>query len=265
MAGNIVAEAKAAADQNTGPGVSAGKPIWLNSSGKPITSTSTYSGGVPITTTTRNQNYATLEQMQNQVQAWGAMRSPMYDTYVNKLVQGGFMSRTYADQPVTAANALTNAVSMYQAYGDQGGSLSFDDWFDWYAVTGTGGKSGSGGGGAYTGPVTTTTTSVYDDRAAETVLQKMARETFGRNLTKSEAKRYATELQTAQRNNPTVTTSAGRGASRTSTSTTAVAGEVLAQDILTAQDEAIDFAAESTGLKQMWDSINRGQDVMYGR
>jgi hypothetical protein len=258
MAGDIVADAKAKASAITG-GAGSGKSVWLGS-GKGST-TSTYSGGVPITTP--SQNYSTIEKMQNSIISWGAARSPMYDTYVNKLINGGFMSKTYADQPLTAAKALESAVSMFQSYNGTGGTLGFDDWFDWYSSTGTGGKSGGSGG--YSGPVTTTTTTVYDDRAAETVLQKMARETFGRNLTKSEAKRYATELQRAQRDNPSVTRSEGTGASRSSMTTSAVGGDVLAQDLLTAEDEAIDFAAESTGLDQMWNSINRGLDVMYGR
>lgn len=257
MAEDIVGAAKGKTDTVVGGGGS-GKSVWLGN-GKGTT-TSTYSGGVPITT--QAQNFSTVEKMQNSIISWGAARSPMYDAYVNKLIGGGFMSKSYADQPLYAAKALEDAVAMFQSYNGTGGTLGFDDWFDWYSSTGTGGKSG---GGAYTGPVTTTTTTVYDDRAAETVLQKMARETFGRNLTKSEAKRYATELQAAQRENPTVTRSEGTGATRSSTSTTAVGGDVLAQDLLTAEDEAIDFAAESTGLDQMWNSINRGLDVMYGR
>lgn len=260
MADDIVSSAKKQTDVAVGNGGSgaSGKIVWLGNGKGSITST--YSGGVPITTPSKN--YSTVEKMQNSIVSWGASRSPMYDTYVSKLVNGGFMSKSYADQPLYAAKALEDAVSMFQSYNGTGGTLGFDDWFDWYSSTGTGGKSG--GGGAYTGPVTTTSTTVYSDKAAETVLQKMAREKFGYNLSKREVADYTKQLQEEQKKNPSVTRSAGTGGTRTSDTTQAVSGEVLAGEMLGAEQQAEDFAVESIGMEQMWNSINRGMKVIQG-
>lgn len=254
MADDIVAQAIAAADGKMKSGSSAN--IWARNGGK-----GSYTPGSGYRPGGSNPEYLTVDQMKAQVLGWAGSRSPKYDLYTQKLIDSGFMSKSYRDQPTTAANALDHAVSVYQGFAANGGNISFDDWFDWYASTGSGDQS-AGGGGAYTGPVTTTSTTVYSDKAAETVLQKMAREKFGYNLSKSEVAEYAKQLQAEQKKNPSVTRSAGTGGTRTSDTTQAVAGDVLAGEMLSEDKRAEDYAVESIGMTQMWDSINRGLKVI---
>lgn len=209
-----------------------------------------------------SRQYLTLQQMQNKVLSWGGSRSPQYDDYINKLVSSGFMDKSYADQPVTAANALGYAVKVYQGYAADGGNLGFDDWFDWYSSTA---KPQGDGGGAYRGPVTTVTTTITDRTTAEAVLDKFARETLGRALTKKETERYLSEYRQIEEENPQVTTTTPMGKARRETVTEAQPSkEEMLRQVLAQNPDYQKFQIDTTIMDLLLNDIKSGQEVIRG-
>lgn len=208
-----------------------------------------------------SRQYLTLDQMKNKVMSWGGARNPQYDDYVGKLISGGFMDKSYADQPVTAANALGYAVKVYQAYSAEGGNLGFDDWFDWYSST----AKPQGDGGAYRGPVTTVTTTITDPTTAEAVLDKFARETLGRALTKKETERYLSEYRQIEEENPQVTTTTPVGKARRETVTeTQPSKEEMLRQVLAQNPDYQKFQIDTTIMDLLLDDIKAGQEVIRG-
>lgn len=74
-----------------------------------------------------------------------------------------------------------------------------------YEAPGTGG-SGSSRSGASTAPRTTTSVSYMDKGSAEMLLNKLATDKLGRNLTDAELKKYTAEFHDREAKNATVTT-----------------------------------------------------------
>jgi hypothetical protein len=209
-----------------------------------------------------SQTYLTLDQMKSKILAWDGARNPQYNNYVNKLVASGFMDKSYADQSNTAANALGYAVKVYQAYAKEGGNLNFDDWFDWYSSTA---KPEGDGGGAYRGPVTTVTTTITDPTTAEAVLDKFARETLGRALTKKETERYLSEYRQIEEENPQVTTTTPVGKARRETVTeTQPSKEEMLRQVLSQNPDYQKFQIDTTIMDLLLEDIKAGQEVIRG-
>lgn len=208
-----------------------------------------------------SRQYLTLDQMKTKVEAWGGSRNPLYDEYVSKLIAGGFMDKSYADQAVTAANALGYAVKVYTAYAKEGGNLNFDDWFDWYAST----AKPESDGGAYRGPVTTVTTTITDPTTAEAILDKFARETLGRALTKKETERYLSEYRQIEEENPQVTTTTPVGkARRESVTETQPSKEEMLRQVLAQNPDYQKYQIDTTIMDLLLDDIKAGQEVIRG-
>lgn len=208
-----------------------------------------------------DQTYLTLDEMKNKVMSWGGARSPQYNDYVGKLIAGGFMDKSYADQPVTAASALGYAVKVYTSYANDGGNLNFDDWFDWYAST----AKPEGDGGAYRGPVTTVTTTITDPTTAEAILDKFARETLGRSLTRKETERYLAEYRAIEEENPQVTTTTPIGKARRETVTeTQPSKEEMLRQVLAQNPDYQKYQIDTTIMDLLLDDIRAGQAVIRG-
>lgn len=230
---------------------SSSAPIWVKGNKK----------------TDTNNRYLTLEQMQQNLLAAGAVRSPEYNKIVQNLYGANFISKTQVNQPTTVANALSYPVQMYQAYATRAGdqAVSFNKWFDWYAST-SARPEGSGGssGGGYSGPVTTKSVSITDEDTAEALLDKYARDLVGRGLTAKERDKYIKQFNKAEMESPQVTVSSGSGAVRTSTTTSAPSKEEMLRDIVSKNPDYAKFQIDTTVMDMLMDDIRKGQEVING-
>ena len=154
------------------------------------------------------------------------------------------------------------AVELYQAYSADGGGLSFDDWFDWYASTAQ--PDTEGGRGGYTGPVTTTTTTITDEVSAEALIDSVARDLLGRSLNPRETQKYLRQFRAAEMEAPQVTTTTPGVATRsTETVTAADKGELLRQ-IISENPDYQDFQMDTTIMDMLLKDIKAGQEIIYG-
>lgn len=210
----------------------------------------------------------TLEQMQNKVKSWFGSRDPQYNAYADKLITGGFMSESYRDQGEVASRALATAVGVYQAYSADGGQLSFDDWFDWFASTSqqdTTGAGGGGGGGGYAGPVTTVSTTITDPVTAEAVLDNFARDLLGRSLTKKETEKYLRQYRQIEEDSPQVTTTQSMGPARRETVTeSAPSKEEMLRQVIAKNPDYQKYQIDTTIMDLLLDDIKAGQEVIRG-
>lgn len=230
--------------------------IWVGS-------TYNYSGA----RLSRSKVNLTLDQMQNKVKSWFASRDPQYDAYADKLIAGGFMDKSYRDQGVTASRALGFAVEIYQAYAADGGQLSFDDWFDWYASTAQQDTTGAGGGrgGGYSGPVTTVSTTITDPVTAEAVLDNFARDLLGRSLTKKETEKYLRQYRQIEEDSPQVTTTRSVGPARRETVTeSAPSKEEMLRQVMAKNPDYQRYQIDTTIMDLLLDDIKAGQEVIRG-
>lgn len=91
---------------------------------------------------------------------------------------------------------------------------------------GDGSSGGSRGSGGYSGPVTTN--ALMDEQSAEMLLNGLATDMLGRNLTKKELAKYTAQFRQQELENPTVTTST----QSSQTSVQGMADEDIARTIL---------------------------------
>jgi hypothetical protein len=205
----------------------------------------------------------TLDQLQQEVLAGNATRNPAYNGIVEALYQGNFISKAQKDQPTSVAAAVAMPFSLYNAYASRLGTeaASYEDWFDWYTSSS---KPRQEGGGGYSGPVTTTSVTITDENTAEALLDKYARDLLGRGLTKKETQKYIKDFNKAEAGAPQVTTSAGSGAVRTSTSETATSKEELLREVVSKNPDFAKFQVDTTIMDMLMDDIRKGQEVING-
>lgn len=201
-----------------------------------------------------NNRYRTLEQMQNDVLAQSAVRSPEYNKIVNNLYSANFISKSQAGQPTSVANALSYPVQMYQAYSTRAGdsAVSFNKWFDWYVSTSKRESSGGGsGGGGYSGPQRTTTLQNEDD--LRRMADQLSAELVGRAVSDDEFKKALKKVRSAERANPTVTTST-TGSTVSEAGISAEGRQDVLQRALAKNPEAKDFtmATQMMGWFDEW-------------
>lgn len=248
MASDIVEQAKSQASQVTvnSAAVSDDPIIWVNS--RP-----TY---VPMTQGAQTagvgslKNMASLSSMQEKVRALGGSRDPQFNTLASKLVKANFISKSYAGSADSVANALEYPVRVYQAYSAYGGTLSFDDWLDWYSSTST--EEGSGGG-RYTGP--TTTTTYANERDLRSTADAIASEVLGRAVTEDEFQKVLKKVRTAEKTEPTVTTP-GIGTSVTQSGITAEGRKSIIQEALMKGPEAREFGQATKMMDLFYSALN---------
>lgn len=135
--------------------------------------------------------------------------------------------------------------------------------YNWASSSGGIGAGGSQGG-KYTGPVTRTDYSITDSTSAAVLLNNMAGDLLGRNLTDAEIAKYTKDLNAAERKNPSVTTSTPTGHNSVVTSTTAPTKEVLARQILKSTDDAVDHTLDTKVVDMFLNDIKQGQATIHG-
>lgn len=210
-----------------------------------------------------NKVTMTLEQLQTEVKAGAATRNPAYNSLAEALYQGNFISKSQKDQADSVATAIARPFGLYSAYALRAGTdaVPYEDWFDWYTKSA---KPRTDDGSGYTGPVTTTSTTITDANTAEALLDKYARDLLGRGLTKKETQKYIKDFNKAEAGAPQVTTSAGSGAVRTSTTETAASKEELLREVVSKNPDFAKFQVDTTVMDMLMDDIRKGQEVING-
>ena len=201
-------------------------------------------------------------ELQNSLLAMGASRAPEYKDLTNLLIAGNFLKKDYAKYPTYASSSLGTAIEVHNAYVNSGGDKPFSDWLAWYASTEM--DRDSEGGGAYTGPVTTTSTTITDEVTAEALLDKFARDLLGRGLTERETQKYIKEFNKAEAASPQVTTTSGSGATRTSTTETAASKEELLRQVVSSNPDYAKYQVDTTIMDLLLDDIKAGMEVIRG-
>lgn len=164
---------------------------------------STYQTGAGVV-----DRYQTLSQMQANVLSWAANRSPEYATFAQNMVDAGFLPESAIDQPTSAANNLQYPVQVFQAYRAGGGTMVFNEWFDWYSSSAKAAREDdSGSGGGFAGPTRSITRMNQSD--IETSADNVARDTIGRGLRKKETAEAVEAMREAETSNPTVSRVSG--------------------------------------------------------
>lgn len=160
----------------------------------------------------KNNQYLTLKELQQNLYAEAAVRSPNYNKTVQNLYNANFISKTQAGQVPSVVNAMSYPVQMYSSYAKRAGTnaVSFNKWFDWYVSTsqsrGTAGSGGSGGGGGgYSGPQRTVT--LQDEGDVRRMADELSSQLVGRAVSDDEFEKALKKVRKAERANPTVTTS----------------------------------------------------------
>lgn len=240
-------------------------PVILFSSGT-RTFTPAVPGEIPGRVTSSGGTNKSASQIQQEILAAAANRDPNYNAWANVLLQGGFTSESRAKIPLYVASDAMNAIKMYQAYSAEGGRNSFQDWMISYVQSAPPLESadGSGGGGGYSGPVTTTSVSITDEVTAEALLDKYSRDLLGRGLTKKETQKYIKDFNKAEAAAPQVTTSAGSGATRTSTTETAASKEELLRQVVSSNPDFAKYQIDTTIMDMLMNDIRKGQEVING-
>ena len=130
--------------------------------------------------------------------------------------------------------------------------------------SGSGSGSGSYGSSAYNGPVTKSNYSVTDATSAHVLLNNMASDLLGRNLTDQELNKYTQQFNAAEKATPSVTTRTPNGHNYTDVTTTAPTKEVLAKQILQSTDEAVDHTLDKKVVDMFLNDIKSRQAVANG-
>lgn len=235
-------------------------PIILFSGGGKTFSPSV-PGQIPGRITSASGQSKSVSQIQREVLAAAGRRDSNYSAWVQLLLQGGFTTKSRAKVAEYVAADVKNATDMYRAFSTEGGSGSFQDWIIGYVQSA---PPGSGDDGAYTGPVTTTSTTITDENTAEALLDKYARDLLGRGLTKKETQKYIKDFNKAEAGAPQVTTSAGSRATRTSTTETAASKEELLREVVSKNPDFAKFQVDTTVMDMLMDDIRKGQEVING-
>lgn len=123
------------------------------------------------------------------------------------------------------------------------------------AGSGPGSRSGSGG------PRTTSSASVTDATTAEALLNKVATDLIGRNLTATEIKKYTQQFNAMERQNPAVSVSDGSGSSVT---TSAPDKNELLRQVVSKNPDYMKYQVDSTVMDMFLDRIKEGQAVANG-
>lgn len=212
-----------------------------------------------------NKVTMTLDEIKLNAQANAATKNPTYNSLAEALYQGNFISKSQRDQADSVISAVERPVGLYSAYAARAGAdaVPYNDWFDWYTKSSKPREEGGGGGG-YSGPVTTTSVTITDENTAEALLDKYARDLLGRGLTKKETQKYIKDFNKAEAGAPQVTTSAGSGAVRTSTSETAASKEELLREVVSKNPDFAKFQVDTTVMDMLMDDIRKGQEVING-
>lgn len=126
------------------------------------------------------------------------------------------------------------------------------------------GSSGAGGSGTYRGPVTRTDYTVTDKISAHNLLNNLATDVLGRNLTDEELKKYTKKFNASEMANPSVTTSTPSGHNSVVNSTTAPTKEALAKQILQSTDEFADEAVDTKVVDMFLNRIQTGKATIHG-
>lgn len=194
-----------------------------------------YDTGAGLPTGATGKRNARLSQLQQEVMAAGAMRTPEYKYYENALIRGKFMSKSYAGKPEFAAKGLEFAAKLYQAYAKKGGDKSFTNWFDEYTRSA---PKDDDEGGRYRGPVASVTMANEDDlrRTADA----LGSELLGRAVSDDEFKKVLKKVRGAEMDQPTVTTST-RGATKTESGISAEGRQSIMRDMLAQNPESQDY------------------------
>ena len=254
MADDIVADAKRQVDNRvSGSTPSSEDPlIWVSGSGVTVPKRGTL-----------GKNELKVSEMKQSVLAAAANRDPYFSTLANSLYATNFISKSSRNIPEYVAAGLENAINVYQAYVSTGGDKSFSDWWGGYVQSAP--PREDDGGGAYTGPVTTVTTSITDENTAEALLNNMARDLLGRGLTEKETNKYLRQFRQAEEEAPQVTTTTPMGKARRETETVSAAdkGELL-REILVKNPDYQKYQIDTTIMDMLIDDIKKGQEVIYG-
>lgn len=213
-----------------------------------------------------NNQYLTLDEIQSNLYAQAAVRSPEYQKVVENLYNANFISKQQTMQPESVVNAITYPIKMYQAYATRAGSeaVSYNKWADWYFSTAQPRDGGGGGGGSYSGPVTTTSTTITDEVTARGLLSNFARDLLGRDLTEKETNKYLRQFREAEQEAPQVTTTSGTGATRTSVTETAASKEEMLRQIISSNPDYQKFQVDTTIMDMLMQDIEKGKKVIYG-
>jgi hypothetical protein len=202
-----------------------------------------------------DSRYLTLEQMQEDLYNQAALRSPEYSKIVQNMYAANFISKSQAGQVDSVANALSYPVQMYQAYTNRAGdqSVSFNKWFDWYVSTAAPREEGGGGrgGGGYSGPQRTTTLQNEDD--LRRMADQLSAQLVGRAVNDDEFEKALKSVRTAERENPTVTTST-TGSTVSEAGISAEGRQDILERSLSKNPEAKDFtmATQMMGWFDEW-------------
>ena len=237
-------------------------PVILFSSGNK-TFTPAVPGEIPGRVTSSGGTTKSASQIQREILAAAANRDPNYNAWANVLLQGGFTSKSRAKIPLYVASDAMNAIKMYQAYSAEGGRNSFQDWMISY-VQSAPPMEDDGDGRGYSGPVTTTSVSIADEVTAEALLDKYSRDLLGRGLTNKETQKYIKDFNKAEAAAPQVTTSAGSGATRTSTTETAASKEELLRQVVSSNPDFAKYQIDTTIMDMLMNDIRKGQEVING-
>lgn len=222
-------------------GASQSEPVWVKGTNK----------AAP------DSKYSTLEQMQQDVNSQAATRSPEYNKIVQNLYDANFISKSQASQVPSVVKALAYPVQMYQAYASRAGdqSVSFNKWLDWYVSTaeprGGTGSGGGGGGGGYSGPQRTTTLQNEDD--LRRMADQLSAQLVGRAVNDDEFEKALKSVRTAERENPTITTST-TGSTVSQSGISAEGRQDILERSLAKNPEAKDFtmATQMMGWFDEW-------------
>lgn len=201
-------------------------------------------------------------ELQNALLAMGGARDPEYNSLTSLLVAGNFLKKDYAKYPTYASSSLGTAIEVHNAYVNAGGDKPFAEWLQWYASTET---DRDGDGGAYTGPVTTVSTTITDEITAEALLDKYARDLLGRGLTEKEVNKYIKEFNQAEMESPQISTVTPQGkARRESVTETAASKEELLRQIVSSNPDYAKYQIDTTIMDLLLDDIKAGQEVIRG-
>ena len=254
MADDIVADAKRQVDNRvSGSTPSQDDPlIWVSGSGITVPKRGTL-----------GKNQLKVSEMKQSVLAAAANRDPYFSTLANSLYATNFISKSSRNIPEYVAAGLENAINVYQAYVSTGGDKSFSDWWGGYVQSAP--PREDDGGGAYTGPVTTVSTSITDENTAEALLNNMARDLLGRGLTEKETSKYLRQYRQIEEDNPQVTTTQPMGQSRRETVTeSAPSKEEMLRQVMAQNPDYQKYQIDTTIMDLLLDDIKAGQEVIRG-
>lgn len=155
--------------------------------------------------------------------------------------------------------------SQEQAWADilKDASRAGVDVYDLLNGRPTGGGDGSGRGGSgsgSSGPRTTSSASITDATTAEALLNKVATDLIGRNLTANEIKKYTQQFNTMERQNPAMTTTSESG----SVSTSAPDKAELLRQVVSKNPDYMKYQVDTTVMDMFLDRIKEGQAVANG-